>query len=226
MSSTVAFQTNGLGSLFQCSAQTVMAWVRSATEVNTPRRRRLSVNSLNQRSIRFNQELEVGVKCRCQRRRSLCANHLRTSGVLCADRLSRITWTDRPRGTWASICLKNASTSFPACPLRRWVWTCPVPTFIAAEDLGFTAEDIQQRLRYEPLSSFRSTYAYTNFGMTAGADAVAAAAGTDWATLSEQTLYGPLGMTSTSSRFDDYTARTNRAWTHIQQNGAWTAAVV
>jgi CubicO group peptidase (beta-lactamase class C family) len=58
---------------------------------------------------------------------------------------------------------------------------------------------IQQRLRYEPLSTFRSTYAYTNFGMTAGADAVAAAAGTDRATLSEQTLYGPLGMTSQQS---------------------------
>src|SRR6476620_9507936 len=96
MSSAVAFQTNGLGSLFQCSAQTVMAWVRLSTEVNTPRRRRLSVNSLNHRSTRLSQELEVGMKCRCQRRRLLCANHCRTSGALCADRLSRMTCTDRP----------------------------------------------------------------------------------------------------------------------------------
>jgi CubicO group peptidase (beta-lactamase class C family) len=102
----------------------------------------------------------------------------------------------------------------------------PVHAGDLLEDLGFSAEDIQQRLRYEPLSPFRSTYAYTNFGMTAGADAVAAAAGTDWASLSDRTLYDPLGMSSTSSRFSDYTARPNRAWTHIQQNGAWTAAVI
>ena len=61
MSSAVAFQMKGLGSAFQCSAQVVIAAVRSATLVNAPRRRRLSVSSLNQRSIRFSQELEVGV---------------------------------------------------------------------------------------------------------------------------------------------------------------------
>ena len=61
MSSAVAFQMNGLGLVFQCSAQVVIAALSSATLVNTPRRRRLSVSSLNQRSIRFTQELEVGV---------------------------------------------------------------------------------------------------------------------------------------------------------------------
>ena len=75
MSSAVAFQMKGLGSVFQWSAQVVMALVRSATLVKVPRRRRLSVSSLNQRSIRFSHELEVGVKCRCQRRRSRCASH-------------------------------------------------------------------------------------------------------------------------------------------------------
>ena len=85
MSSAVAFQTKGLGSRFQCSAQVVIAAVRSATLLKAPRRRRLSVSSLNQRSMRFSQELEVGVKCRCQRRRSLCANHFAISGVECAE---------------------------------------------------------------------------------------------------------------------------------------------
>src|SRR5438045_6193605 len=62
MSSAVAFQMKGLGSVFQCSAQTVMAWVRSAMLVKRPRRSRLSVNSLNHRSTRFSQELDVGVQ--------------------------------------------------------------------------------------------------------------------------------------------------------------------
>src|SRR4029079_13002145 len=53
-------------------------------------------------------------------------------GRLCADRLSSTTCTSRSRGTAVSICLKNASTSVAAWPLRRCVWTCPVATFIAA----------------------------------------------------------------------------------------------
>ena len=61
MSSAVAFQTNGFGFSFQCSAHVVIASVRSATLVKMPRRNRLSVSSLNHRSTRFSQELDVGV---------------------------------------------------------------------------------------------------------------------------------------------------------------------
>lgn len=82
------------------------------------------------------------------------------------------------------------------------------------EDLGFDRRAVLERLRLLPLAPFRSSYAYTNFGLTAAAEAVAAAAGTDWATLSEQALYGPLGMTRTSSRFADFAARDNRATGH------------
>jgi len=73
-----------------------------------------------------------GVKCRCHRRRSLWANYFVICGVEWADRLSRTTWTPRPRGTLASICLKNHRTSVPVCPLFRSVRTCPVAMFIAA----------------------------------------------------------------------------------------------
>ena len=70
ISAAVTFQMNGLGSSFQWVAQSSMAASSSETLVNTPRRRRRSVSSLNQRSMRLVQELDVGVKCRCQRRRS------------------------------------------------------------------------------------------------------------------------------------------------------------
>ena len=72
--------------MFQCSAQVVIAALRSVTLVKVPRRNRLSVSSLNQRSIRFSHELEVGVKCSCQRRRFWCSNHFAISGVECAER--------------------------------------------------------------------------------------------------------------------------------------------
>ena len=91
------------------------------------------------------------------------------------------------------------------------------------EDLGYTRRQVLERLRYLPLDPFRSTYAYTNFGMTAAAEAVAVAAGTDWATLAERALYGPLGMSATSSRFSDYIGRPNRAFPHVKTGDAYEA---
>ncbi|AWB35661.1 serine hydrolase [Orrella marina] len=83
------------------------------------------------------------------------------------------------------------------------------------EDLGYGREEILRRLRLIPLKPFRAHYAYTNFGITAAAQSVAQAAGTDWATLSRDALYEPLGMHSTSSRHADYMAQANRASGHI-----------
>lgn len=83
------------------------------------------------------------------------------------------------------------------------------------EDLGHTRAEVLQRLRHAALNPYGS-YAYTNFGLTAAAEAMAQARGTDWATLSEQTLYQPLGMARTSSRYADFAARENRAWGHVQ----------
>ena len=51
----------------------------------------------------------------------------------------------------------------------------------ALEDLGFDRRQVLERLRLLPLAPFRISYAYTNFGFTAAAEAVAAAAGKDWA---------------------------------------------
>jgi CubicO group peptidase (beta-lactamase class C family) len=89
------------------------------------------------------------------------------------------------------------------------------------EDLGYDRRQILQRLRFAPLHAFRDDYAYTNFGLTAAAEAVAMASGKDWATLSEEVLYRPLGMSATSSRYSDYTARDNRAFIHVRTAGGF-----
>lgn len=94
------------------------------------------------------------------------------------------------------------------------------------EDLGYDGREVLERLRFEPLDPFRVTYHYTNFGMTAAAEAVAQSAGIDWAALSEQTLYQPLGMTSTSSRFADFEARPNHAVGHMLVDGKYVAKAV
>jgi CubicO group peptidase (beta-lactamase class C family) len=89
------------------------------------------------------------------------------------------------------------------------------------EDLGYDRRYILDHLRQLPLGAFRISYAYTNFGLTSGAEAVAVSAGRSWEDLSQEVLYGPLGMTSTSSRFDDYEARPDRAVGHIHVDGGY-----
>ena len=89
------------------------------------------------------------------------------------------------------------------------------------EDLGFDRRAVLERLRLLPLESFRDTYAYTNFGLTAAAESVAAASGKTWEDLSEEVLYAPLGMTSTSSRFADFEKRPDRAFGHVKVGGSF-----
>src|SRR5437667_11275825 len=90
------------------------------------------------------------------------------------------------------------------------------------EDLGFTRAEILHRLRYQhPESSFRSHYAYTNFGMTEGGVAAAKAYGLEWEDACEQKLYKPVGMTSTSSRYADFVARPNKALGHVLVDSKW-----
>jgi CubicO group peptidase (beta-lactamase class C family) len=90
------------------------------------------------------------------------------------------------------------------------------------EDLGFTRKEILYRLRYQkPNSSFRSQYAYTNFGITEAGVAAVKAYNLTWENASEQKLYQPLGMHSTSSRYADFLARTNKALGHVQVSGQW-----
>lgn len=93
-------------------------------------------------------------------------------------------------------------------------------------DFGFDRETVLHRLRYvEPGSSFRSAYSYSNAGIAEGAFASAKPTNKSWEDISAEKLYQPLGMTSTSSRYDDFLARPNRAAMHIRVNGKWAAAV-
>jgi CubicO group peptidase (beta-lactamase class C family) len=95
------------------------------------------------------------------------------------------------------------------------------------EDLGYSRGEVLHRLRYlKPASSFRSRYAYTNFGFTAAAVAAARPAGKAWEDLAAEKLYRPLGMKSSSSRFADYAAARNRAHLHVRVAGKWVPRYV
>ncbi len=91
------------------------------------------------------------------------------------------------------------------------------------EDLGFTRSEIISRLRYWPLSPFRISFGYTNYGFTAGAQAAANADHLSWDDLANIMLFKPLGMTSTGYRFSDYESNPNRAWLHLKTAHGWEA---
>lgn len=92
------------------------------------------------------------------------------------------------------------------------------------EDLGYDRSYILARLDQQPLDAFRSSYNYSNFGYTAGAEAAAVAAGSSWEELADEQLFGPLGMTRTSYRHADFLARQNRARLHVRNaSGEWAA---
>jgi CubicO group peptidase (beta-lactamase class C family) len=92
------------------------------------------------------------------------------------------------------------------------------------EDIGWDRAAILHRLRYQrPGSSFRTHYAYTNFGLTEAAVAAAKASGKSWEDLCAARLYQPLGMNRTSSRYADFAAAANRASGHVLAGGQWVA---
>jgi CubicO group peptidase (beta-lactamase class C family) len=88
---------------------------------------------------------------------------------------------------------------------------------------GYDRDECLRRLRYYALATpFRSTWAYSNLGFSAGAYAAARAAGESWEDLAEARLFAPLGMTNTSYRFEDFGRRENWAAPHYRtRDGAW-----
>ena len=135
----------------------------------------------------------------------------------------RVRWDTRVRDLLPWFTLKDAATSDALTIGDLYAHRSGLPDHAGdhLEDMGYAQREVLERLRFLPLASFRQSYAYTNFGLTAGGIAAATAAGVDWASLNERAIYGPLHMTRTSSRFADYEARSNRAFGHRLVGGVW-----
>jgi len=98
------------------------------------------------------------------------------------------------------------------------------------EGLGYDRQTILERLRYLPLTPFRASYAYTNYVIMAGAQAVSHRVRKDWAPLARDALYAPLGMARTTSSYQEFLALPNRASGHSPNDdnldGAWRVTPV
>ncbi|MET4578800.1 serine hydrolase [Ottowia thiooxydans] len=90
------------------------------------------------------------------------------------------------------------------------------------EEMGWSQREELERLRLLPLLPFRQHNKYTNAGPTLAGIGLAGRLNTDWATLSQSTLYGPLGMTRTTSRYEEFAAQSNRAVGHVRDGNGWT----
>ncbi|WP_424214605.1 serine hydrolase [Streptomyces sp. BI20] len=90
------------------------------------------------------------------------------------------------------------------------------------EDIGYDQGQILDRLRHLPLAPFRASYAYTNFGLTAAAEAVAREHGASWEKLAADTLFTPAGMTHTTVTTPAFRAEADRALPHVRgADGRW-----
>lgn len=92
------------------------------------------------------------------------------------------------------------------------------------ETIQYDRETILQRLRYVPIEGFRNVYSYSNFGLTLAGDVAAKAVGSNWEDISQQVLFEPVGMASTSMRHQDYLNQANRAEIHVKIDGQWKPA--
>jgi CubicO group peptidase (beta-lactamase class C family) len=93
------------------------------------------------------------------------------------------------------------------------------------EGLGYDQKTILEQLRYLPLMPFRASYAYTNYGLQAAAEAAAAKVGVPWVQLVDQAILRPLGMSRTTSVYQAYISLPNHAIGHSPANddpdGIW-----
>lgn len=95
------------------------------------------------------------------------------------------------------------------------------------EDLGYDQSYILDHLRLEPLSPFRASYNYTNFGFTAAAEAVARERGASWQKLSDDVLFKPAKMTNSSTEYSAYERAADRATIHAENpDGTWSPRFV
>jgi len=90
---------------------------------------------------------------------------------------------------------------------------------------NYNSSEILFRIRYlEPATEFRTAFEYQNVMFLLAGESAARATGTEWPDLIELELFEPLGMESSSARYDDFINAGNRAWNHVEENGTFVIA--
>lgn len=87
-------------------------------------------------------------------------------------------------------------------------------------DFQYTRPEIMDRLRYLGLpGAFRSSYAYSNIGITIAGETAAKKAGKSFEDLVAERVFVPAGMHNTSARFSDFRSAADRVDVYPMQTG-------
>src|SRR5215471_6579905 len=135
-----------------------------------------------------------------------------------------IGWDDRIVDLDPGFALSDAAATQQVTIRDMFAHRSGLPTGAGdvLDDLGYSRPEILSRLRFVPLvGQFRTTYHYSNYGMTEGAIAAAKKIGKRWEHVADERLYSKIGMSSTSSRFSDYMNNPNKAALHVLENGIY-----
>ena len=139
---------------------------------------------------------------------------------------SKVSWDSRIRDIDPGFALQDELAAAAITVRDLFAHRSGLPGHVGddIEELGFAQGEILRRLRLaKPAYSFRNGYSYSNFGLTQGAVAAARFSGSSWEEASEEKLYKPLGMNSTSSRYRDFMSQSNRAALHVPVDGKWAS---
>lgn len=134
------------------------------------------------------------------------------------DAADEVDWSTPVRGhlPWFELSDPRASPMVTVGDLFAHRSGLPKDAGDDLEAIGYDRPAPLHGLRHLPLDEFRTSYAHSDFGLTAGAEAVAVAAGMRWNDLARERVFSPLGMGDTSFSHDDFLERSNRAAGHVR----------
>jgi CubicO group peptidase (beta-lactamase class C family) len=138
----------------------------------------------------------------------------------------KFTWTDRVIDHLPSFEMRDpwVTREFQVADLMAQHSGMPAYAGDGMAILGYPADHIVSKIKLiEPVTSFRSEFAYVNNLFLVAADLARATSGQSWANGLDARLFRPLGMRSSSSGQDAFAAAANAAAPHKLVDGKVTA---
>ena len=138
----------------------------------------------------------------------------------------KIGWTDRVIDHLPAFEMRDpwVTREFQVADLMAQHSGMPAYAGDGMAILGFPADYIVSRMKLiEPVTSFRSEFAYVNNLFLVAGDLARATSGKTWADNVQQRVFDPLGMRSSSSGQDAFKTAGNAAAPHKVVGGAVTA---
>jgi CubicO group peptidase (beta-lactamase class C family) len=138
----------------------------------------------------------------------------------------KFTWTDRVIDHLPDFEMRDpwVTRAFQVADLMAQHSGMPAYAGDGMAVLGYPADYIVSKIKLiEPVTSFRSEFAYVNNLFLVAADLARATSGQSWAAGLDARLFKPLGMRSSSSGQDAFEAAANAAAPHKLVDGKVTA---